>query len=164
MSTRLNKGFLTHTITNLHCFFKFPQTGRSRGFGFVYYESSDDAREVGYLTVTISLKSQRDSCNMITFLTVQLITESCFFFQLNCNLFSVVVVHEGSYYQSLILQNSSTAYQDDSLWMCSLFLHPQAKQCTNGLEIDSRRIRVDFSITKRAHTPTPGVYMGKATQ
>ena len=97
MSTRLNKGFLTHTITNLHCFFKFPQTGRSRGFGFVYYESSDDAREVGYLTVTISLKSQRDSCNMITFLTVQLITESCFFFQLNCNLFSVVVVHEGSY-------------------------------------------------------------------
>ena len=70
MSTRPNKGFLTHTITNLHCFFKFPQTGRSRGFGFVYYESSDDAREVGYLTVTISLKSQRDSCNMITFLTV----------------------------------------------------------------------------------------------
>ena len=75
-----------------------------------------------------------------------------------------MVVHEGSYYQSLILQNSSTAYQDDSLWMCSLFLHPQAKQCTNGLEIDSRRIRVDYSITKRAHTPTPGVYMGKATQ
>ena len=70
MSTRLNKGFLTHTITNLCCFFKFPQTGRSRGFGFVYYESSDDAREVGYLTVTISLKSQRDSCNMITFLTL----------------------------------------------------------------------------------------------
>ncbi|XP_022787313.1 transformer-2 protein homolog beta-like isoform X2 [Stylophora pistillata] len=60
------------------------QTGRSRGFGFVYYESSDDARE--------------------------------------------------------------------------------AKQSTNGLEIDSRRIRVDYSITKRAHTPTPGVYMGKATQ
>lgn len=45
----------------------------------------------------------------------------------------------------------------------SIFLL-QAKQCTNGLEIDGRRIRVDYSITKRAHTPTPGVYMGKATQ
>ena len=44
------------------------------------------------------------------------------------------------------------------------FLFYQAKQCTNGLEIDGRRIRVDYSITKRAHTPTPGVYMGKATQ
>ena len=30
-------------------------------------------------------------------------------------------------------------------------------------EIDGRRIRVDFSITKRAHTPTPGVYMGRPT-
>lgn len=60
------------------------QSGRSRGFGFVYYESLEDARE--------------------------------------------------------------------------------AKTSTNGLEIDGRRIRVDFSITKRAHTPTPGVYMGKATQ
>ncbi|XP_068716045.1 transformer-2 protein homolog beta-like isoform X2 [Montipora foliosa] len=60
------------------------QSGRSRGFGFVYYESTEDARE--------------------------------------------------------------------------------AKASTNGLEIDGRRIRVDYSITKRAHTPTPGVYMGKATQ
>ena len=40
----------------------------------------------------------------------------------------------------------------------------QAKASTNGLEIDGRRIRVDYSITKRAHTPTPGVYMGKPTQ
>ena len=56
--------------------------------------------------------------------------------------------------------------------MVTIFLNPvhpsflffQAKQCTNGLEIDGRRIRVDYSITKRAHTPTPGVYMGKATQ
>ena len=30
-------------------------------------------------------------------------------------------------------------------------------------EIDGRRIRVDFSITKKAHTPTPGVYMGRPT-
>ncbi|XP_015776667.1 PREDICTED: transformer-2 protein homolog alpha-like isoform X2 [Acropora digitifera] len=60
------------------------QSGRSRGFGFVYYETVEDARE--------------------------------------------------------------------------------AKASTNGLEIDGRRIRVDYSITKRAHTPTPGVYMGKATQ
>ncbi|XP_003747013.1 transformer-2 protein homolog beta [Galendromus occidentalis] len=60
------------------------QTGRSRGFGFVYYESEDDAHE--------------------------------------------------------------------------------AKEKANGLEIDGRKIRVDFSITKRAHTPTPGVYMGRPTR
>ena len=33
----------------------------------------------------------------------------------------------------------------------------------NDQEIDGRRIRVDFSITKRPHTPTPGVYMGRPT-
>eukprot|EP00731_Ephydatia_muelleri_P009240 Em0004g1578a len=38
-----------------------------------------------------------------------------------------------------------------------------AKEHCNGLEIDGRRIRVDYSITKRPHTPTPGVYMGKPT-
>jgi transformer-2 protein len=59
------------------------QTGRSRGFAFIYYESMEDA------------KAAKDSCN--------------------------------------------------------------------GIEIDNRRIRVDFSITQRAHTPTPGIYMGKPT-
>jgi len=38
-----------------------------------------------------------------------------------------------------------------------------AKETLNDQEIDGRRIRVDFSITKRAHTPTPGVYMGRPT-
>jgi len=37
------------------------------------------------------------------------------------------------------------------------------EQCT-GMEIDGRRIRVDYSITQRAHTPTPGIYMGKPTE
>ena len=40
----------------------------------------------------------------------------------------------------------------------------QAKEHCNGLELDGRKIRVDYSITKRAHTPTPGVYMGKPTK
>ena len=40
----------------------------------------------------------------------------------------------------------------------------QAKEHCNGLELDGRKIRVDYSITKRAHTPTPGVYMGKPTR
>ena len=31
-----------------------------------------------------------------------------------------------------------------------------AKESCNGIEIDGRRIRVDYSITQRAHTPTPG--------
>lgn len=39
-----------------------------------------------------------------------------------------------------------------------------AKEQCNGLELDGRRIRVDYSITKRAHTPTPGVYMGRPTK
>ncbi|CAB3378001.1 Hypothetical predicted protein [Cloeon dipterum] len=39
-----------------------------------------------------------------------------------------------------------------------------AKDRCSGMEIDGRRIRVDFSITQRAHTPTPGIYMGKPTE
>ena len=38
-----------------------------------------------------------------------------------------------------------------------------AKEAMSDQEIDGRRVRVDFSITKRAHTPTPGVYMGQPT-
>jgi len=36
----------------------------------------------------------------------------------------------------------------------------EAKERANGFELDGRRMRVDFSITKRAHTPTPGQYFG----
>ena len=68
---------------NLIFLFLFLQTGRSRGFAFVYYESQEDAKA--------------------------------------------------------------------------------AKEAMCDQEIDGRRIRVDFSITKRAHTPTPGVYMGRPT-
>jgi len=39
-----------------------------------------------------------------------------------------------------------------------------AKERLNGSELDGRRIRVDYSITQRPHTPTPGVYMGRPTQ
>lgn len=38
-----------------------------------------------------------------------------------------------------------------------------AKEQCSGMEIDGRKIRVDYSITERAHTPTPGIYMGKPT-
>lgn len=38
-----------------------------------------------------------------------------------------------------------------------------AKNDCSGMEIDGRRIRVDYSITQRAHTPTPGIYMGRPT-
>jgi len=38
-----------------------------------------------------------------------------------------------------------------------------AKDAMCDTEIDGRRIRVDYSITKRSHTPTPGVYMGQPT-
>ncbi|KAL5007418.1 hypothetical protein ScPMuIL_016224 [Solemya velum] len=39
----------------------------------------------------------------------------------------------------------------------------EAKDRCTGIEIDGRRIRVDYSITERAHTPTPGIYLGKPT-
>lgn len=39
-----------------------------------------------------------------------------------------------------------------------------AKDQCAGMEIDRQRIRVDFSLTARAHSPTPGVYMGKPTR
>ncbi|KAL6727192.1 hypothetical protein Aduo_009087 [Ancylostoma duodenale] len=35
-----------------------------------------------------------------------------------------------------------------------------ARDKLTGQEIDGHKIRVDFSLTKRAHTPTPGQYMG----
>lgn len=44
-----------------------------------------------------------------------------------------------------------------------MYHHLQAKDRGPGMEIDGRRIRVDFSITTRAHTPTPGIYLGKPT-
>lgn len=36
-----------------------------------------------------------------------------------------------------------------------------AREKCNGAELEGREIRVDFSITKRAHSPTPGHYMGR---
>ncbi|GAB0094992.1 Transformer-2 sex-determining protein [Sergentomyia squamirostris] len=36
-----------------------------------------------------------------------------------------------------------------------------AKDNCIGLDIDERRIRVDYSHTNRPHSPTPGVYMGR---
>ncbi|XP_033247245.1 transformer-2 sex-determining protein isoform X2 [Drosophila miranda] len=50
---------------------------------------------------------------------------------------------------------------------CFIYFHNVADACVAkdsccGMEIDNRRIRVDFSITQRAHSPTPGVYMGRS--
>merc|ERR1712168_293262 len=39
----------------------------------------------------------------------------------------------------------------------------EARNAMNGADLDGRKIRVDFSITKRPHTPTPGMYMGRPT-
>jgi len=39
----------------------------------------------------------------------------------------------------------------------------EARREMNGIELDGKKIRVDYSITKRAHTPTPGMYMGRPT-
>ncbi|KRZ18098.1 Transformer-2 -like protein beta [Trichinella zimbabwensis] len=39
-----------------------------------------------------------------------------------------------------------------------------ARERAAGSEIDGHRIRIDFSITKRPHTPTPGIYMGRTSR
>jgi transformer-2 protein len=39
----------------------------------------------------------------------------------------------------------------------------EAKEAAPGTEIDGHKIRVDYSVTQRAHTPTPGQYMGRTT-
>jgi len=39
----------------------------------------------------------------------------------------------------------------------------EARAAMADTEIDGKKIRVDFSITKRPHTPTPGHYMGQRT-
>jgi len=36
----------------------------------------------------------------------------------------------------------------------------EAKKETHGMDIDGQKIRVDFSLTEKAHAPTPGIYMG----
>ncbi|XP_058823537.1 transformer-2 protein homolog beta-like [Topomyia yanbarensis] len=36
-----------------------------------------------------------------------------------------------------------------------------AKVRCNGMVVHERTIRVDYSVTERAHTPTPGIYMGE---
>ncbi|KAK0421276.1 hypothetical protein QR680_015152 [Steinernema hermaphroditum] len=38
----------------------------------------------------------------------------------------------------------------------------EAKERAAGLELDGHKVRIDFSVTKRAHSPTPGIYMGAA--
>lgn len=39
----------------------------------------------------------------------------------------------------------------------------EAKEKASGMQLDGRNIRIDYSITERAHTPTPGVYMGRTS-
>merc|ERR1719476_266109 len=40
----------------------------------------------------------------------------------------------------------------------------RARDECNGKTIDDREVRVDYSITRKAHTPTPGQYMGRETR
>jgi len=40
----------------------------------------------------------------------------------------------------------------------------RAKDSATGMEMDGRRIRVDYSVTQRPHSPTPGRYYGSKTQ
>lgn len=35
-----------------------------------------------------------------------------------------------------------------------------AREKLNGIDLDGRTIRIDYSLTKKAHSPTPGNYQG----
>jgi len=37
----------------------------------------------------------------------------------------------------------------------------RAKDNCNGMKLNGRSIRTDFSLTRKAHSPTPGHYMGR---
>jgi len=39
----------------------------------------------------------------------------------------------------------------------------KAKETCNGMRLHGRTIRIDYSVTQRAHSPTPGRYMGKVS-
>ncbi|XP_055597581.1 transformer-2 protein homolog beta-like [Uranotaenia lowii] len=39
-----------------------------------------------------------------------------------------------------------------------------AKEQCNGMTVHERSIRVDYSVTDRPHTPTPGIYMGERSK
>jgi transformer-2 protein len=39
----------------------------------------------------------------------------------------------------------------------------RAREATNGMKLDERNIRVDYSVTKGPHSPTPGRYMGNVS-
>jgi len=52
---------------------------------------------------------------------------------------------------------------------CFIYYHNvedaiKAKEHSNGMRLHGRQIRSDFSITQRAHSPTPGQYMGRVTK
>jgi transformer-2 protein len=40
----------------------------------------------------------------------------------------------------------------------------KAKEALNGTELHGKKLRIDFSFTKRAHSPTPGRYMGPTSR
>jgi len=39
----------------------------------------------------------------------------------------------------------------------------KAKESLNGMQLHGNQVRIDFSYTKKAHSPTPGRYMGKTS-
>ena len=45
-----------------------------------------------------------------------------------------------------------------------LVLTVDCVQAMDGQDLDGRQVRVDFSVTKRPHTPTPGKYMGRPSR
>jgi transformer-2 protein len=46
------------------------------------------------------------------------------------------------------------------VYYCNIVDAKSARNECNGLEVDGRRIRVDYSLTSRPNSPTPGQYRG----
>ena len=86
----------------------------------------------------------------------------CLYMYLQCPMYKIIRMPPSTL--NFILSPLILAQNSEIIKLISRVFFLQAKERCNGLELDGRKIRVDYSITKRAHTPTPGVYMGKPTR
>ncbi|MGH0177389.1 UNVERIFIED_CONTAM: hypothetical protein FKN15_011467, partial [Acipenser sinensis] len=131
------------------------RTGRSRGFSFVYFERIDDAKEAMERANGMELDGRRIRVDYSITKRAHTPTPGIYMGRpthigllLNCTNLS-------EYFHSRDAKGYDLAVAATIL---------EAMERANGMELDGRRIRVDYSITKRAHTPTPGIYMGRPTQ
>ena len=149
------------------------KTGISQGFSLVYYEAAEDAKaakeamkdqkidgrriRVDFFRRHVRSRDAPDMSNCLSVFGLGLYTTESELekeFSKFGALENVQVVLDGK---------TSSSRGFSFVFYKAAKDAKAAKEAMDDQEIDGRRIRVDFSITKRPHTPTPGVYMGRPT-